>query len=294
MTLSRISGTTRLAGVTGWPLGHTLSPAMHNAAYDKMGLDWLYVPLPVEHVRDLPPLMEALRVLPFVGMNVTMPYKEPVMELCDEVATVAQLAGAVNTVQVRDGRLIGYNTDGRGLVESLVREAGFAPKGARIVILGAGGAAAAALVAFVLEGAASVTVVNRTVANAQAMIARLQGSVRETALCALPADDDAGEVVAGADLVVNATPLGMRPEDPLPMPAAWLHGGLLVADMLYRPAVTPLLAEASRIGARAVGGLGMLVAQGATSIEIWDEASKRAPRDAMRAAAVEALSTCDE
>ena len=288
--VSRISGTTRLAGVTGWPIGHTLSPAMHNAAYEEMGLDWLYLPLPVEHVRDLPRLTEALRVLPFVGMNVTMPYKEPVMELCDEVATVAELAGAVNTVHVTDGRLIGYNTDGRGLVEALAEDADFTPRGARIVVLGAGGAAAAALVAFVLEGAASVTVVNRTLANAERMIARLDGRTRETAICAVRPDADAREAVAGADLLVNATPLGMRPGDDLPVPAEWLHEHLVVADMVYRPAVTPLLAEATLAGARATGGLGMLVAQGATSIEIWDDDERqRAPRPTMRAAASAAL-----
>jgi len=288
---ARISGTTRLAGVTGWPIGHTLSPAMHNAAYEQMDLDWLYLPLPVEHVRDLPLLTEALRVLPFVGINITMPYKEPVMDLCDEVATVAELAGAVNTIHVSDGRLIGYNTDGRGLVESLAQDADFTTKDARIVLFGAGGAAAAALVAFVLEGAASVTVVNRTLANAESMIARLRGRTRETAVCAVLPDADAAEAVAAADMVVNATPLGMRPGDALPLPAAWLHEGLLVADMVYRPAVTPLLAEAALVGARAVGGLGMLVAQGATSIETWndDDARPRAPRETMRAAAAAAV-----
>ena len=280
--------------MTGWPIGHTLSPAMHNAAYEEMGLDWLYLPLPVEDVRDLRRLTDVLTVLPFVGINVTMPYKEPVMELCDEVATVAQLAGAVNTVHVTEGRLIGYNTAGRGLVEALARDADFTPKGARIVLFGAGGAAAAALVAFVLEGAASVTVVNRTLANAEAMVARLEGRTRETAVCAVLPDADAREAVASADLVVNATPLGMRPGDESPIPADWLHEDLLVADMVYRPSMTPLLTEAALAGARAVGGLGMLVAQGATAIEIWDDdARQKAPRETMRAAATAALAARD-
>jgi shikimate dehydrogenase len=288
--VARIAGTPRLAGVTGWPVGHSLSPAIHNAAYREMDLDWVYVPLPVEHVRDLPALAEALRVLPFVGLNVTMPYKDPVMELCDEVSTVAELSGAVNAVHVRDGRLFGYNTDGRGMCASLESEAGFAVKGSNVVLVGAGGAAASAFVAFVLEGAASVTIVNRTLARAEAVLSRLDGRTRDTAVAALVPDADAREAVAGADLLVNATPLGMRSDDALPVPAEWLHEGLLVADMVYRPSVTPLLAQARLAGARVLGGLGMLVEQAAMSIEIWNEdAHQRAPRETMRAAAAAAL-----
>ena len=292
--VARVSGSTLLAGVTGWPLGHTLSPAIHNAAYEAMGLDWLYVPLPVEHVRDLPRLAETLRVLPFVGINVTMPYKEAVMELCDEVDTVAELAGAVNTVRVTEGRIVGHNTDVGGLVEALAQEVGFTARGADVVVLGAGGAAAAALVAFVLEGAASVTVVNRTVSKAEAMIARIADRARGTAVAAVETGPDAGLAVAGSRLLVNATPLGMREGDPLPIPAEWLRDDLVVADMVYRPSVTPLMAAAELVGARVMGGLGMLVAQGAASIEIWNvDGSRRAPRDTMRAAAIAALEDQD-
>ncbi|TLM79746.1 MAG: shikimate dehydrogenase, partial [Actinobacteria bacterium] len=148
MTLD-INGRTRLAGVVGWPLGHTLSPAMHNAAYEALGLDWVYVPLPVEDDADMLRFIGALRVLPFVGVNITMPHKQAMLRLCDEVAMFAQMAGAVNTVHVSDGRLIGYNTDGRGLLEALETEAGFLPEGKSVTLVGAGGAAGAALVAFV-------------------------------------------------------------------------------------------------------------------------------------------------
>jgi shikimate dehydrogenase len=285
-----ISGDTLLAGVTGRPLAHTLSPAMHNAAYDEMGLDWLYIPLGVENVRDLPALADALRVLPFVGLNVTMPFKEPMLQLCDEVATFAQVAGAVNTVHVVEGRLIGYNTDGRGLVDSLAVDAAFDPAGRDIVLVGAGGAAAAAVMAFALQGAASVTVANRTFEAAEELVGRLAPHVRTMRLEAVGLGNPAEEAVRAADLLVNATPVGMRPDDPSPIPPEWLHAGQVVADMVYKPAVTPLLAAATAVGATAVGGLGMLVAQGAVSIEIWNGDSQQpAPRETMRRAALEAL-----
>ena len=285
-----ISGDTLLAGVTGRPLSHTLSPAMHNAAYAEMGLDWVYVPMAVDNVRDLPALADALRVLPFVGLNVTMPYKEPMLELCDEVATFAQVAGAVNTVHVVDGRLLGYNTDGRGLVDSLATEADFDPAGRDVVLLGAGAAAAAALLAFALEGAASVTVANRTLETAEELVERLAPHARDTRLAAIGLGPAAEAAVRDADLLVNATPVGMRPQDPVLVAPEWLRAGQLVADMVYRPAITPLLAAASAAGATAVGGLGMLVAQGAVSIEIWNgDSQQSAPRQTMRRAAAEAL-----
>lgn len=286
---STIGGRTKLAGVIGWPLAHTLSPAMHNAAYQAMGLDWVYLPLPVPDQRGLLAVLDAVRVLPFVGFNVTMPYKAAVMSLCDEVAMLAQMAGAVNTVQVVDGRLIGYNTDARGLLESLEHDAGFSAEGKRVVLLGAGGAAAAALVAFVLAKAGEVTVVNRTVDRAEELVERMGPHLRGVSARAC-GTDDAEEYVRSADLVVNATSVGMSPDDPSPIPTQWLRAGQTVEDMIYRPADTALLRGASAAGARGIGGLGMLVCQGATAIDIWNENSQSpAPRDVMRDAATRAL-----
>jgi shikimate dehydrogenase len=280
-----ISGRTRLAGVIGWPLDHTLSPAMHNAAYAALGLDAVYVPLPVKDEYDLGQVVAAIRTLPFLGFNITMPYKEAILPLCDEVAAMARLAGAVNTVHVLDGRLVGYSTDGRGLLESLSAEAGFTAEGKRVCVLGAGGAASSALVALVLARVARVAVVNRSVERAEELIDRVQAHLRDAEALAVPTDG-AEEEVANADLIVNATPLGMRPEDPSPVPAAWLRNGQVVADMVYRPPVTALLRDASHAGAMPVGGLGMLVSQGAMAIDIWlGPDAERAPRDVMRAAA---------
>lgn len=286
-----IDAKTKLAGLIGWPLDHTLSPAMHNAAYAVMNLNLVYLPLPVREGQDLVRVTNALRALPFVGFNVTMPYKRVMMNVCDEVATAAQLAGAVNTVHIVDGRLIGYNTDGHGLMESLKDEAGLEPAGKRAVILGTGGAAGAALVGMMLERVGHVTLVGRRIEVAEDMIENLSDRLRETGADAVRFGPDAQAAVEAADVIVNATPLGMGPDDELPVPQEWFQPGQIVADMVYRPAVTPLMAAAQARGARTVGGLGMLIAQGAIAIEIWNQGVQtRAPRDVMRAAAESAMS----
>lgn len=280
-----IDGSTRLAGVIGWPLDHTFSPTMHNAAYEALGLNWVYLPLPVREEIDVARVVAAARALPFVGFNVTMPYKTVMLELCDEVAAQARLAGAVNTVHVRDGVLMGYNTDGRGLLESLRDEAGFTPAGRRIAIVGAGGAAAAVLATLALEHAAHVAVISRSVTKAEALVERVRVCARDAELIAVQSGPEAAGYINEADVVVNATPLGMCAGDPLPVEAAWLREGQIVSDMVYRPVETPLLAAAAAAGAIPVAGIGMLVAQGAIAMEIWNsDSSVVAPRGVMRAA----------
>jgi len=285
-----INGSTKLAGVIGWPIEHSLSPAMHNAAYERLGFDWAYLPLPVRDSADVPGVVAALRTLPFVGFNVTMPYKRLMLELCDEVAAQARLCGAVNTVQVIDGRLMGYNTDGRGLLESLRDEVGFTPESKRAVVLGSGGAAGAIVAALVLAGVSHMTIVSRDPAHADELIARMTPHARSTELAVVSSGDESAPFVEAADLVVNSTPLGMRPGDPMPVHADWLRRGQIVSDMIYNPPNTPLLQAAAAAGATPLGGLGMLVAQGAISLEIWNgDSATSAPRDVMREAAEVAL-----
>ncbi len=263
---------------------------MHNAAYDALGLNWVYVPLPVRDTPSLLKFTEAVRGLPFVGFNVTMPYKQTMLELCDDVALFAQMAGAVNTVHVVEGRLIGYNTDGRGLIEALKEEVGYDASGARVALIGAGGAAGAALVAFVLARAAHVSVLNRDVGRAETLIDRLEAHRRGTELRALPLGPEARDAISSADLVVNATPVGLVRDDPSPIPVEWLHDGQVVCDMIYQQSTTALLDGAARVGAKCLGGLSMLVAQGALAIDIWsDSAQTAAPRAVMREAAEEAF-----
>jgi len=292
-----INGRTRPTAVIGWPIAQSLSPVMHNAAYESLGLNWACLPFGVPDQHALLAFTEAARRLSFVGFNVTMPYKQAMLELCDETATLAQMAGAVNTVHCVDGRLIGYNTDGRGMLESLADDAGFDPAGASVAIIGAGGAAGAAVTAFILARSASLVLVNRDPARAEALLARVSNHLRGTTAAAYPLDGSAAEAVRGADLVVNATPVGMSLDDPSPIPDSWLREGQVVLDMLYQRPETPLLRAAARAGARGVNGLGMLVAQGALAIDIWaggEAAQLRTPRDVMRTAAeaaLEALST---
>ncbi|MDZ4168843.1 MAG: shikimate dehydrogenase [Coriobacteriia bacterium] len=285
-----IDGQTKIAGVLGRPLGHSLSPAMHNAVYQQLELNWVYLPVELADEVGLRRFMALAPSLRCVGFNVTMPFKQAVLELCDEVATAASMAGAVNTVHVVEGRLVGYNTDGRGLLEALEEEAGFTPAGKDVVILGAGGAAGAAFVAFLLARAASITVVNRDMDRADELIDRMRGhlgAAKASSVSVYAAEQQIG----AADLIVNATPAGMKPEDESPIPVEWLRPGQLVYDMVYgTPEPTALVSGARSVGARALDGLGMLVCQGAIAVDIWNDSKQvRTPRETMRAAAEAAL-----
>jgi shikimate dehydrogenase len=287
-----INGRTRIAGLVGWPIDRSLSPAMHNAAYEELGLNWVYLPFPAPDTGALLAITDAARRIPCVGFNVTMPHKQAMLDLCDEVATLARMAGAVNTVHCVEGRLIGYNTDGRGLLESLAADLDFDPAGASVAIIGAGGGAGAAATAFILGKAARLTIVNRNVLHAETVLARVEHALRDMEVAACALDDGAAEAVRSADIVVNATPVGMREGDPSPIPAEWLRSGQVVYDMVYHRPSTRFVEDAQAAGARGATGLGMLVCQGALAIDIWaggERAQRETPRDVMRAAAVAVL-----
>lgn len=288
--MTTIDGMTQLAGVIGRPLRHSLSPVMHNAVYDALHLNWVYVPFELDDEVGLRRFMALVPSLRCVGFNVTMPFKQAVLELCDEVAMAASMAGAVNTVHVVDGRLVGYNTDGRGLLEALQPEFGFVPAGKNVVLVGAGGAAGAAFVAFLLGRAASVTVVNRDFDRAEELVNRMTPHLGVTQARSVGIAM-AEEYIRSADLIVNATSVGMKPDDASPVPSEWLKPGQLVYDMVYgTPAPTALVAGARAAGATAADGLGMLVCQGATAIDIWNDSKQtRTPREIMRTAAESAL-----
>lgn len=262
---------------------------MHNAAYRELDLDWVYVPLGLKREDDLERVLRAIRALPFVGFNITMPFKQAMLAHCDEVAMAARMAGAVNTVHCMDGHLVGYNTDGRGLVESLAEEARFTSAGENITIIGAGGAAGAAAVAFILEKARRVTIVNRTIERAEELADRLIPYARATEVIALHISE-AEEQISESKLLVNATPMGMASDDPSPVPVSWISREHIVCDMVYSVRETAVLKAAREAGALAVGGLGMLVHQAALAIDIWSEtAQHNAPRDLMRSAAQAAM-----
>lgn len=270
-----ISGHTKLAAVIGDPVRHSLSPAIHNAAFQAAGLDWLYVALPVLE-GSAPQALDAMRTLGISGLNVTMPHKDAVAAAVDiQTPAVAKL-GACNCV-FRDGdQLIGDNTDGDGFVTALQLESGANPAGMRVAVLGAGGAARAIIDALARHGAARIDVINRSAPRAQAA-----ALLSEVAVVGNASD------VADADLIVNATSVGMGDDASIPLDPAALHSGQIVADIVYNPFETPLLTAAQAAGATTVGGLGMLVHQAAASFERFTGVA--APVDAMTAAATNAL-----
>lgn len=253
-----ITAATRLAGVIGSPVRHSLSPALHNAAFEAAGLDWRFLAFEVAP-GAAKEAIAAVRALDIGGLAVTMPHKADVAAAVDEVDDAAGALRSVNTVVPRpDGTMLGVSTDGRGFVNSLVAD-GVVLAGRRVVVLGAGGAARSIVDALGRSGVADIALVNRTEANALA-VAELAPSAR------LGSVDD----IAGADVLVNTTPIGMGTgSDLLPTEARWLHDRLTVADIVYHPRRTALLAAAEAVGAATVDGLGMLVHQAVLQQELW-------------------------
>jgi len=289
--LSAITGETKLVGLIGWPVEHSLSPAMNNAAFSALGLDYCYVPLPVAPGR-LKEAVEGLRALGFVGANVTVPHKEAVMAYLDEVTSEARAIGAVNTIVVQNGRLTGYNTDWRGFLAAL-RDGGFAPEGKRAVVLGAGGAARAAVYALG-KAEAEIAILNRNLSRAEALVRDLSPLFPFISLVPLSLNGETLlEQAAAAHLLVNATSLGMWPEvegSPWPESLAF-PSHLTVFDLVYNPGKTKLIKQAEAAGARAISGLGMLVHQGAEAFRLWTGVDP--PLATMYEVCEEALGCCD-
>jgi shikimate dehydrogenase len=274
----RVSATTRIVGVIGWPVEHSLSPVIHNAAFAALALDWVYVALPV-HPERLQPALAGLGSLGFAGANVTMPHKTSVADLIDDLSDDARRLRAVNTI-ICDGELPrGENTDAPGFDRFLRRDAAFDPAGRSVLIFGAGGAARACALALARGGAASLTVAAREPARVSDLAAAVEGL--GTTVRAIAFDDAAG---IGAELVVNATPLGAR-EELLPIPP--VGPDVLVVDLLYQPVVTPLQTAARAGGALVFGGIGLLLHQAALSFELWT--GQQPPLEVMSAAALAAL-----
>ncbi len=275
-------------GVIGWPLGHTLSPVFQQAALDAMGLDATYVAAPTTHEQVEDRLQEA-RNGEWRGLNVTIPHKVRVAELVDALTPAAERLGAVNTVDVADTELVGDNTDAVGFARALTEHGGFDPGGTRAVLVGAGGAGRAVAWALRDLGVRHLTVANRRTERAESLAVALADQA--LGLTARSLNDPALErELRDANLLVNATSLGMSGgpgPDELPVPAGWLHDDLFVCDIVYRPAKTSLLAHATSIGCRVLGGLEMLVLQGAASLERWT--GRPAPVATMMNAARSAL-----
>ena len=271
----------------GYPLSHSISPAFQQAALDSLSIEASYTarPTPPE---GLASEVERLRDDDHLGANVTIPHKERVRECLDGLDSWAETVGAVNTIVKDDGRLVGHNTDGYGFLRSLEERGGFPPEGKSVLVLGAGGAARAAVFALADRGAGTVLIANRTVERGDALAADVRGR-------SLDADSiPLGEARAASrrvDLIVNSTSIGMEPGPNAglsPLDSADINPDALVYDMVYTPQQTPLMEEARRAGAKVLGGLWMLVYQGAAAFEMWT--SREAPVDLMHEAGLRALS----
>jgi shikimate dehydrogenase len=275
------SSGTKLIAIIGDPVEHSLSPAMHNAAFEALNLDYAYMALRVPP-EALEGAIATARVLKIAGMNITHPHKIKIPSLLDGLDGSAELVGAVNTVKNNKGKLIGYNTDGAGAVRALESEAGELA-GRRVLLLGAGGAARAIAFSLVKEGA-ELNIANRTTSRAKELTTEIKSRLRRNVGLINLNRKELYETIKNTDIIINATTIGMHPNvNRTLLTADVMHKGLIVNDIVYEPLQTRLLTEAKKAGARTVTGLGMLIHQAALSFEIWT--GRRAPIKVMKAVA---------
>ncbi len=266
----KITGKTKIVGIFGYPIEHTFSPLMHNAAFSALGLDYCYVPFEVRP-QDLKRAVEGIRTLNIRGVNITVPHKEAVIKYLDVLSKEAKLIGAVNTIENRNGKLIGHNTDGRGFIKSLWEDARTKVKRKRVLLLGAGGAGKGVAVSCALEGASEVVIANRTIKKAEELAKYLSWHFKKIKFFAIPLEKHKIlNAIVKTDILINATSLGLQGKGLLPLSQKDLHSGLVIYDLIYNPKITPLLKIAGRAGVKkAVNGLGMLIYQGALAFQIW-------------------------
>ena len=285
--IDSISGKTKICALIGDPVEHTMSPAIHNAAFSEMGLDYAYVAFPVK-AEEVPAAIAGMKALNMRGLSVTMPHKVAVIPLLDKLDPLAEKIGAINTIVNDNGILTGYNTDATGFLQAML-ERGVEPKGKNIAIMGAGGASRA--VSFILaDRGAELVILNRlleldwAVELAQKISQAFGKNVEALELN----EDNLAKTLENTDILVNATSVGMSPDiDETLVASHLLKSGLVVFDIIYNPFKTRLLREAERAGAKTISGLDMLVWQGALAFEKWT--GQKAPVDIMKGAAIKAL-----
>lgn len=280
-----VSGKTKVCGLIGDPVDHSLSPCLQNAAFRNCGLDIVYVAFRVERGK-LEAAIDGVRSLGMLGLNVTMPHKVDVVQYLDELDEATKCIGSVNTILNQGGRLIGSTTDGKGALETL-RYNGVEPKGKKVVILGAGGVSRSISCTLAKE-AKELVILNRTLGKAEELVKDLGAmpSVTASAEAAELTDRNAQRELRDADILINATSMGMHPQEELtPVDPSLLRPGLVIFDLVYEPFETRLLAEAKKRGAKVIDGLTMLVFQGAVSFETWT--GVEAPVEVMMKAAAE-------
>jgi shikimate dehydrogenase len=287
-----ITGKTIVCGIIGDPIGHSLSPIMHNKSFKKLGLDYVYVPFRVRS-GELKKAVDGMRGLSIRGLNITIPHKVAVIQFLDRIDPLAEEIGAINTIINDGGILTGYNTDASGFLKTL-RDNGIQPAGKKVLLLGAGGAARA-IGSVLAQEKAKLTIFNRLEGLPWAEdIAYRLAHLNGTAVKAVELNyENLKAAIADAEILVNATSVGMHPADnQTPVSADLLHANLTVFDIVYNPLPTRLLKEAADAGAKTIGGVEMLVRQGAISFEKWT--GRSAPVDVMRESVLSSLSQKNE
>jgi shikimate dehydrogenase len=281
-TPAPVNAATRLCAVLGSPIRHSASPAMHNAAYAELGLNWRYLAFEVDP-KNLRAAIEGAKAMGFAGLNLTVPHKLLAVEMVDELDVSAKTWGAVNTIKFAPDaagkmRAIGFNTDADGLAQSLREDLQVNLRAAKVLLLGAGGAGRTAALKLAAEKVAELFLVNRTASKAEEIAGGIQKQFPAVKVVV-------GYPKTNVDLVLNATSLGLKPDDSSPLDEKQfsLKQTRAVYDMIYKPAATKLLAAAQAAGCQTANGIGMLVGQGAKAFEIWT--GQRAPVTAMRRAA---------
>jgi shikimate dehydrogenase len=280
-----ITGKTRVCGVIGDPIEHTLSPIMHNAAFEALNLDYVFLAFKVKPP-EVANAVAGMRALNIRGLNVTMPHKSTVMNFLDRIDLSAQIIKSVNTILNKESTLFGFNTDGAGALKAL-RENGVEPKGKKVLLLGAGGAARAIAYTMAKE-ADELAVLNRTVKPAKELARLLEKTANKKIAAGSLAPAEIQHNIQDADILINATSVGMKPKlDESPVPPKFLRRNLAVMDIVYNPLETKLAKDAQAAGAKVVSGVEMLIFQGAASFEIWT--GKSAPFEVMRKAVLNHL-----
>jgi len=266
----RVTGKTKLLGLVGNPVEHSISPQLHNTLSSLLGLDIVYIPLAVGK-EDLETVVKALKALDFIGFNVTIPYKRDIMKYLDENSKEAILMGAVNTVKKIDGRLYGYNTDAEGFLRSFKEEAGVGFKGKKVVLIGAGGVARAIAVKIASEDAEKISVVNRTGEKSVELAEVVNENIKEIVQVYNFEDKTFRMAFEESDIIINTTSVGMYPktrETPVKFTECF-NKNQIVYDVIYNPEKTKFLNDAEKRGAKIINGLGMLFYQGISAYEIW-------------------------
>ena len=274
-----INAATRLCAVFGSPIKHSASPAMHNAAFAARGLNWRYVACEVDP-KNLRAAIAGAQAMNFAGINLTVPHKLLAVAMVDELDASAKKWGAVNTIKFENGRATGFNTDADAIATSLREDLKMDLRGAKVLLLGAGGAGRTAALRLAAENVAELFLVNRTASKAEAMCGEIQKQFPAVKV-------SVGHPKTKVDLILNATSLGLKASDASPLNEKQfsLKQAAMVYDMIYRPAETALLAAAKKSGCQTANGLGMMLHQGATAFEIWT--GQPAPIDVMRRALAE-------